>query len=59
VVESCHEDGSGDDEEEGDGSKDAVGDDERLVSNHLTKSVAHAWKVSNAPQIQDPECVPL
>ena len=42
VVESGHENRSRYDEEEGDGSENAVGGNQRLVARHVAKAIAHA-----------------
>ena len=41
VVEPGHEDGTWDNEEEGDGGENTVSEDERLVASHVAKAIAH------------------
>lgn len=42
MVESGHQDGSRDDEEEGNSTEDTVGGDHSLVADHVAKAIAHA-----------------
>lgn len=42
VIESCHENGRRDDEEERDDRQDGVGGNIRLVVGHFAKAIAHA-----------------
>jgi hypothetical protein len=41
VVETGHEDGSGDYKQKGDGGKNTVPDDEPFVASHVTETVPH------------------